>query len=560
MEISKLIEFFLHICTFHFSMKFSLSFQNAKLLRTFIFIIFYVIVISLASCGPGGGGERYSISGRVTSDGSGLAGVTMALTGTGSASTTTDSNGTYQFTGLSNGSYVITPSKAGYVFTPTSRSVSISNANITGQDFGATAVNWAKTYGGGNDDVAHSIQQTLDSGFIVAGETYSFGVVNADIWVFKLNSNGAIQWEKTYGGSGYDFARSIRQTSDGGYIVAGETSSFGANTEVWVLKLDADGNIQWQKTYGGPNYDIAHSIQQTSNGGFIVAGETNSFGSGDYDVWVLKLDSNGIVEWQTRYGGSGDDIAYSIQQTSDGGYIVAGETGSFGAGLADFWVLKLNSSGVIEWQKTYGGLDDDVAHSIQQTTPDGGYIVAGETESFGAGFADFWVLKLDSNGDVVWQKTYGGGLDDKAYTVQQTSDGGYVIAGKSSLVIPVLSDMWVLKLYSNGNIEWQKTYGGDGSNSANFIRQTSDGGYIVGGETSLFGAGNADVWVLKLDKNGNIGSVCGIIGTSNATVTTTIVTAVDSLATVTPTNAGATPTSILPQNSTAATDTQCSYP
>jgi len=370
---------------------------------------------------------------------------------------------------------------------------------------------WAKTYGGGNDDIAHSIQQTSDGGFIVAGETYSFGVLNADIWVFKINSKGGIQWEKTFGGGSYDFARCIQQTSDGGFIVGGETSSFGANTEVWVLKLDADGNIQWQKTYGG----------------------------------------------------GGDDVAHSIQQTSDGGYIVAGETDSFGAGFADFWVLKLDSNGEVLWQKTYGGGEDDIAHSIQQTS-DGGFIVAGETASFGAGFADFWVLKLDSNGDIVWQmqKTYGGSLDDKAYSVQQTSDSGYIVAGKtSSFGNPILGDMWVMKLDSNGVVIWEKTYGGPGSNAANFIRQTLEGEYIVAGETSSFGAGKADVWLLKLDINGNIGSQCGVIGTSTAIVSTTGVTPAISSGSLNVTNATpAIPPSVSTQDSGATVKIQCPSP
>ena len=216
----------------------------------------------------------------------------------------------------------------------------------------------------------------------------------------------ATEWAKTYGGSGYDVASSIQQTADSGYIVAGSTYSFSEDSDSWVLKLDSNGNVTWQKTYGGSGGDFASSIQQTTDGGYIVAGSTYSFGASyDYfDFWVLKLDSNGNVTWQKTYGGSGDDVATSIQQTTDGGYIVAGLTDSFGvAGYEndDFWVLKLDSNGNITWQKTYGGSDYDYAYSIQQTT-DGGYIVAGSTDSFGAGGYDydFWVLKLDSSGEI----------------------------------------------------------------------------------------------------------------------------------------------------------------
>jgi uncharacterized delta-60 repeat protein len=311
--------------------------------------------------------------------------------------------------------------------------------------FTTSGSGWAKTYGGPAWDEAHSIQQTTDGGYIVAGFTYSFGAGYSDLWVLKLDPNGDVQWQKTYGGPYRDAANSIQQTSDGGYIVAGWIESFASYTDFWVLKLDPNGDVQWQKTYGGPNWDGAYSIQQTSDGGYIVAGFTYSFGAGDRDLWVLKLGPNGDVQWQKTYGGPNWDGAYSIQQTSDGGYIVAGFTYSFGAGNGDIWVLKLDPNGDVQWQKTYGGPSGDGAYSIQQTT-DGGYIVAGWTSSFGAGNGDIWVLKLDPNGDVQWQKTYGGPSGDGAYSIQQTTDGGYIVAGA------VYLDIWILKLDANGDI------------------------------------------------------------------------------------------------------------
>ena len=200
----------------------------------------------------------------------------------------------------------------------------------------------------------------------------------------------------------------MQQTSDGGYIVAVDTTAFGSGlTDLWVLKLDSVGNIQWQKTYGGISWDDAEYIQQTDDNGYIVCGDTFPFGAGDEDLWILKLDSSGNVQWQKTYGGIGKEgEARFIQQTSDGGYIVADGTMSYGAGGKDLWVLKLDSSGNIEWQKTYGGIGEEGEEglSMQQTT-DGGYIVANHTSSFGAGLADLWVLKLDSDGNIQWQKT-----------------------------------------------------------------------------------------------------------------------------------------------------------
>jgi len=211
-------------------------------LRSFLWVPFYFLVFSLWGCGGGGGSESGSgsggglsfISGRITSGGSGLAGVTVTLTGgTSSLSTSTDAAGNYQFSNLVPGPLVITPSKAGCTFDPSSRTVMVMGGNIMGQDFSASGPGWAKTYGGSNYEGAHCIRQTSDGGFIMAGETYSFGAGNSDIWVFKLDVMGDIQWQKTYGGSGYDLARSIQQTSDGGYIVAGEASSFAGDTETW---------------------------------------------------------------------------------------------------------------------------------------------------------------------------------------------------------------------------------------------------------------------------------------------------------------------------------------
>ena len=363
-------------------------------------------------------------------------------------------------------------------------------------------------------------------------------------------------WARAYGGSNSDSTHSIQQTSDGGFIVAGETSSFGTNTDVWILKLDANGNISWQKNYGGNGVDVASSIQQTSDGGFIVAGETSSFGT-DTDVWILKLDANGNISWQKNYGGNGVDVAHSIQQTSDGGFIVAGESKSFGTGDRDIWVLKINSSGGIQWQKTYGeDAADDSAYSVQQTS-DGGFIVAGETILTNVG--DFWVFKLDANGVIQWQKKYGGTNADVANSIRQTSDGGYIVAGGTSSFTHFFGDIWVLKLDSAGAIQWENTYGGSFSNSANSIRQNSDGGYIVVGVTASFGA-TQDLWVLKLDGNGNIGSGCSIINTSTATVTTTSVNDESTSVTAYDTNASVATTTVSPQDTNATTTTQCSSP
>ena len=374
---------------------------------------------------------------------------------------------------------------------------------------------WQKTYGGGGDDDAWSIQQTKDGGYIVAGSTESFGAGGYDVYLIKLDENGNMVWEKTYGGSDDDRAYSIQQTTDGGYIVAGRTNSFGAGyADVYLIKLDADGKMVWEKTYGGSDDDGAWSIQQTKDGGYIVAGYTSSFGAGGLDVYVIKLDANGNELWKKTYGGSDDEIAV-IKQTKDGGYIVAGWTKSFGAGSLDVYIIKLDANGNKVWEKTYGGSGDDWANSIQQTT-DGGYIVAGGTYSFGAGSLDVYIIKLDANGTKLWEKTFGESNDDDAWSIQQTKDGGYIVAGYTNSFGAGYEDVYVIKLDENGNKVWEKTYGGSDYDGTYAIQQTKDGGYIVAGYTYSFGAGYSDIYVIKMDSEGNTGPYPPIQGVSGA--------------------------------------------
>jgi len=384
-------------------------------------------------------------------------------------------------------------------------SISVCSGSQSSVEF-ESQTTWANTYGGNN---AYSVKQTSDGGYILAGETTTFGAGGYDMQVLKLDANGNIQWQKAYGGINYDIAHSIQQTSDGGYILAGDTKSFGIGgisdwTDMWVLKLDTNGNIQWQKTYGDTLNDRAYSAQQTLDGGYIVAGAMNASTPYRAYMWILKLDGSGNIQWQKAGSGGGAyNPAYSVQQTLDGGYIVAGATEY----PHNVLVSKLDTNGNIQWQKIYGALNG-WAYSIQQTL-DGGYIVAGYTGSFGAGSSDMLVLKLDTNGNIQWQKTYGGTNYDIAYSIQQTLDSGYIVAGQTT---GTNRDMLVLKLDANGNIQWQKTYGGTNYDIAYSIQQTLDSGYIMAGGGS----------VLKLDGSGNIsGCPAGWIRESNVTITNT---------------------------------------
>jgi hypothetical protein len=381
----------------------------------------------------------------------------------------------------------------------------------------APASTFAKTIGGSSWDLASSIIQSSDGGYVVAGGTFSFGA-GGDIYVVKLDSGGNVIWTKTIGGSVTDYASSIIQSSDGGYVVAGYTESFGAGGDIYVVKLDSGGNVIWTKTIGGSSRDEAESIIQSSDGGYVVAGWTESFGAGAADFYVVKLDSGGNVQWTKTIGGSYDDYAWSITQSSDGGYAVAGFTYSFGAGSADFYVVKLDSSGNVEWIKTIGGSNYDQAFSIIQSS-DGGYAVAGRTWSFGAGSDDIYVVKLDSGGNVIWTKTIGGSSDDEARSIIQSSDGGYVVAGYTQS-FGAGGDIYVVKLDSGGNVIWTKTIGGSSWDLAWSIIQSSDGGYAVAGDTFSFGAGSySDIYVVKMDANGN---VCFSQNITNYSVSSTV--------------------------------------
>jgi len=392
---------------------------------------------------------------------------------------------------------------------------------------------WAATYGGPGFDYVGSVQQTQDEGYIVAGYTDSFSTNSSyNAWVMKLNGTGTITWQKTYGVSPSSYARSVQQTQDGGFIVVG-----AANDDAWIMKMDSAGVVTWQKTYGIEMYDNAYSVQQTTDGGYIVAGYSQTPADEAFG-WVMKLDSTGAATWQKTYEGASWDFFRAIRQTQDGGYIVAGYTYSFGAGDNDAWVLKLNSSGDVAWQKAYGGAGGDSVYDIRQTT-DEGYIVAGYTLSFGAGDADAWVLKLNSAGAVTWQKTYGGAGGDYANSIQQTSEGGYIVAGNGS------HSAWLIKLDASGAVTWEKAYtGATGQKWASSIQQTQDGGYIVGGGDYTSAGDSTDIFILKLDSSGNIGS-CPFEGVSTAFVS-------DTTASITDTNAVAAVIEITDVDTTAA--------
>jgi len=326
-------------------------------------------------------------------------------------------------------------------------------------------VAWQKAYGEMPPfyNYAYSIQPSADGGYIVAGMRFTIDIITLSLytnpWLIKLSGDGTPTWQNTYSRFLTDTAFSVQQTSDGGFIVAGATYSNTTDFDAWLLKLDPDGMVSWQKAYGGPLTDMAYSVQQTNDGGYIVAGATYSTTT-DIDAWILKLDTNGMVSWQKAYGGPFTDMAYSFQQTNDGGFIVAGVYSLLSSG-ENAWVMKLNPDGSESWQRMCAGSLTDGASSVQQTS-DGGFIVVGSTESFGAGNGDVWASKLDPDGTVAWQRTFGGPFTDMAYmasSVQQTVDGGYIIVGFTESFGAGTYDAWAVRLDSNGSIRFNPSSG-----------------------------------------------------------------------------------------------------
>jgi hypothetical protein len=354
---------------------------------------------------------------------------------------------------------------------------------------------WVKTFGGSNDDWGSSVQQTSDGGFILVGTTTSFGAGGFDVWLIKTDADGNKLWEKTFGGIRDDRGHSVQQTSDGGFILLGWTESFDAReADVWLVKTDASGNIEWDRTFGGSDRDKGSSVQQTSDGGFILVGYTESFGAGWADVWLIKTDADGNKLWEKTFGGSGLDSGSSVQQTSDGGFILVGYTTSFGAGGFDVWLIKTDADGNKLWEKTFGGSGRDWGSSVQQTS-DGGFILVGYTTSFGAG--DVWLIKTDANGNKQWDRTFGGSDWDEGWSVQQTSDGGFIIVGWTWSFGAGGPDVWLIKTDANGNKQWDRTFGGSDWDEGYSVQQTSDGGFIIVGSTESFGAGEGDVLLIK---------------------------------------------------------------
>jgi predicted secreted protein len=360
---------------------------------------------------------------------------------------------------------------------------------------------WTKTFGGIENENPYDLQQTSDGGYIIIATTVSFGSGSSDIWLIKTDSSGNAVWTKTFGGNFRDYGFSVQQTTDGGYILIGAQEIEPYQSDIWLIKTDSSGNSVWTKTFGGIYNDFGASVQQTTDEGYILLG-SKGIDPNQSDFWLIKTDASGGIHWTKTFGTVLIDQGIEVKQTIEGDYILLGYSSIVGKDTC--YLYKTDNLGNIVWKQKYEGgkigIYQDVANSFQQTT-DGGYIIAGSTNSFGAGEHDVWLIKTDSFGDTLWTRTIGGIYSDGANSVQQTSDGNFIVAGRTRSFGAGESDVWLVKTNAFGDTIWTKTFGGIYGETAYSIKLTNDGRFIIAASTSSFGAGGIDVWLIKANEN-----------------------------------------------------------
>ena len=361
---------------------------------------------------------------------------------------------------------------------------------------------WTRTYGGEQSDCGYGVQQTDDGGFIIAGQTASFGAGGSDAYLIKTDSEGDTVWTRTFGGNLDDVSYSVQQTWDEGYILAGYTYSYTiSGCDIYLIKTDAEGDTLWTRTYGESVDDYGRSVKQTADGGYIIAGFTGIDWS-SHDVYLIKTNGDGDTLWTRTYGGNNMAEGYDVQQTSDGGYIITGCT-IVRPELPIFavYLIKTNEMGDTTWTQTFNEIcDGNFGYSVQQTN-DGGYIIAGKTESMLGWYSTIYLIRTDSNGIGLWDhpvgRTYSSGS-----SVRQTSDQGFIITGLIYSGTPYCEDVYLVKTDANGDTLWTRTYGGDYDDMGNCIELTSDGGFIIAGYFDNYGVSMKDVYLIRLDSEG----------------------------------------------------------
>lgn len=364
------------------------------------------------------------------------------------------------------------------------------------------AVTFARAIGGTGADGAYSVAVTDDGGYIVAGWTTSF--YRAGVYLIRLDTSGDTLWTKSNSSGGAIGGNSLDHTNDGGFIITGRNYlEDGDSIQVLLMKTDSAGVALWTRAYGGLGEDIGNEIRTADDGGFFIAGTTNSFGAGGDDVYLLRTNSAGDTIWTRTFGGPDDEIGESVALTDDGGCIVVGRSGSLVSNHWDFYAIRVEADGDTAWTRTYGGTSTEWAYSIAATI-DGNYVIGGRTASYGAGSNDLYLVKIDADGDTLWTRTYGGTSTDRGLAVAATPDGGCLIAGSTNATPSGHYDMYVVKTDADGALIWVGTAGGSESENAFAVAATADGGCILAGSTLSTGSIYGDVYVVKLNSSGNL--------------------------------------------------------
>jgi len=374
----------------------------------------------------------------------------------------------------------------------------------------SSQITFERTYGGRSFDWGRAAVQSADEGYIIVGTTNSYGAGYGDIWLIKTDSLGDTLWTRTYGGQVDDWGEDVIPTTEGGCVAAGvKFFPDYRGYDIYLIKVDSQGETIWERTYDRHPLDWVTSMAQTMDGGYILTGGTGPFSDDSNDVYLVKADSLGDTLWTRTFGAiDSDDRGLSIVQAADGGYVIAGESGPnrlCEPGPYNVFLIKTDSLGDTLWTKHYGGIGEDVGYSIT-TAPDGGYVIAGMSTSY-SGWYDVYLIKTDETGDTLWTRAYGGTVwsEEWGYSVICASDGGFVIAGKTDSYGHGGEDVWLIKVDDHGEVYWAKTFGGPDMDYGTSVAPADDGGYILAGVTSSYGEGICDIYLIKTDSLGKTG-------------------------------------------------------
>ena len=513
--------------------------ERLKSTSVWAFFCLLVPLLVFTSCFDPVENDTHPVSGRVYLCAGGMENVKITLSHDtkGDYVFTTGENGNFTISSVWKGTYTLTPQAEGFTFTPPSRTFTVVDEEVINQDF-LMVSSWSKTFDSYGDSKVFAIEQTLDCGYVMTGYRDTSGeleAANFDLWVLKLDHLGTVEWSKTFGGDQVDIGYDIKQIPAGGYIVVGDTYSGEPDVtghqglaDYWILRLNENGEIDeddtatWEKAYGGEYYEHARSVWLTNDNQFLVSGYSDSFGFGLFDFWFMKIDRYGATEvsWTDTFGTVDWDYSYRAIQTSYGDvfneFLIAGDRlyNDSGTDYSIGTIVKLDAEFQNTWDKTYrAGSSDTEAGNIwnsirdMKETMDGGFITAGYTEPHGSEptQSDLWIMKLNADGEKAWELILDHGNLDRSFSIEQTTDAGFIAGGTSWRDDTASRDFWIIKLDQNGTVQWEKTFdGGYGSiDEVTSIHQTGDGGYIIAGNSQSF-EGNDRVRVIKLNNFGEL--------------------------------------------------------